>query len=138
MFAAFGAAKKMAPMLGGGFAKQIQRGASQAAKFSNQARSIRNSYAPYNRRNGCRCNNRRNMNNVLARGVQGTGYPPSPNGRPPNMGRPPPVNQTRSFSSQLPTKNVMIQRAGNTVFGPSWASGFGGGGGGLLSGGSWF
>ena len=61
------------------------------------------------------------MNSVLARGVQGTGYPPPPNGRPPNMGRPPngraPVNKTRSF---------------NTAVGPAWASGFGG------SGGSWF
>jgi hypothetical protein len=102
MFEAFGAAKKMAPMLGGGFAKlasQVQRGANQAQGFARQAQSIQNSYVPYNnnRRNRCRCNNRkmnsgvqgtgymgRNGNRVLAQGVIGTGYPQPPN---PNAGR---------------------------------------------------
>jgi hypothetical protein len=75
-------------------------------------------------------------NNVLARAPNGAGRPPNgagraPNGagRPPNgAGRPPngrvnvrpPVNKTRSFSAQLPTRNVLLGRAANTALGPFW------------------
>jgi len=160
--------KKMAPMLGGGFAKraqglasQIQRGARQARNFAGQARVMNNSY--YRPRmnsvqgtgypqppNGSGRN--RNRNNVLARGVQGTGYPQPPNGSGRNRNRNnvlargvqgtgyPLNNRKKRLMAQLPTRNVMLNRAGGTVFGRDPLGGGGllntgglGGGGGLFS-----